>query len=304
MTAAQLTADAGRERPQRHLIGYVLVAFFGVPFLVFNIMPILFGGYVAFTQWGIIGTPHWVGLENFRTALNDEWVWIAFKNILLYALIIVPGVTICGLAAALFVNQDWPLAGFARTLFFAPNVVSAAVIGLVWVWLLDTDFGLVNRYLGMVGIPAVSWLTSTRWSLIGVSLASIWWDTGLAFVLFLAALQDLPRELYEACRIDGAGPFQQLRFVTLPLLRPTLSLVVTLQLIATLRIFSQVYVMTNGGPAGSSSSVIHYIYSTAVVRHLMGYSAAVSMMLLALVLLVTVLQRLILRERGKWARSP
>src|SRR5262249_36253743 len=177
--------EAGRAMPQHQLIGYLLVSFFGVPFLVFNVLPILFGGYVAFTQWGIIGSPHWVGLENFRTALEDEWVWIAFRNIVLYALVIVPGVTVCGLGAALLVNQGWPLAGLARTLFFAPNVVSAVVIGLVWVWLLDTDFGLVNQTLGKIGIPAVSWLTSTQWSLVGVSLASIWWDSGLAFVLFL-----------------------------------------------------------------------------------------------------------------------
>jgi multiple sugar transport system permease protein len=296
-------SDTGRAMPRQQLVGYLLVSFFGVPFLVFNVMPILFGAYVSFTQWGIIGAPQWVGLENFRTALADEWVWIAFHNILLYALVIVPGVTVCGLVAALFVNQGWPFAGLARTLFFAPNVVSAVVIGLVWVWLLDTDFGLLNQTLGKIGIPAISWLTSTQWSLVGVSLASIWWDSGLAFVLFLAALQDLPRELYEAARIDGAGPLQQFRFLTVPLLRPTFSLVVTLQLIATLRIFSQVYVMTNGGPAGSSSSVIHYIYQTAVVRHLMGYSSAVSMLLLALILILTVLQRQILRERGKWARS-
>jgi multiple sugar transport system permease protein len=291
-----------RTAPRRDLAGYVFVAFFGVPFLVFNLLPTLFGAYVAFTEWSIIGSPRWVGLENFRTALQDEWVWIAFYNILRYALIIVPGVTVCGLAAALFVNQGWPLAGLARTLFFAPNVVSAAVIGLVWVWLLDTDFGLLNRSLGPLGISPISWLTSTRWSLVGVSLASIWWDLGLAFVLFLAALQDLPRELYEAAAIDGASALQQFRNVTLPQLRPTISLVVTLQLIATLRIFSQVFVMTNGGPAGSSSSVIHYVYTTAVTRHLMGYASAVSMLLLVLILVVTVLQRLLLRERGRWAK--
>jgi multiple sugar transport system permease protein len=298
-----MLAAAARQAPRRDLVGYVFIAFFAVPFLTFNILPTLFGGYVAFTEWGIIGSPRWVGIENFRAALQDEWVWIAFRNILLYALIIVPGVSICGLAAALFVNQGWPLAGLARTLFFAPNVVSAAVVGLVWVWLLDTDFGLVNRYLAVLGISPISWLTSTRWSLIGVSLASIWWDLGLAFVLFLAALQDMPRELHEAAAIDGANSVQQFLHVTLPQLRPTLSLVVTLQLIATLRIFSQVYVMTNGGPAGSSSSVIHYVYSTAITRHLMGYAAAVSMLLLAAILIVTALQRLLLKERGRWARS-
>ena len=111
----------------------------------------------------------------------------------------------------------------ARTLFFAPNVVSATVIGLVWVWMLDTQFGLLNHYLGYLGIKPIPWLTSTDWSLVGVRIASIWWDLGLAFVLFLAALQDIPRELIEAARVDGAGALQRLRFVILPHLRPVLS---------------------------------------------------------------------------------
>ena len=203
----------------------------------------------------------------------------------------------------MFVNQGWPLSSLARTLFFAPNVVAASVIGLVWVWVLDTQFGLVNRYLGLLGIPAIPWLTSTRWSLVGVSLASVWWDLGLAFVLFLAALQDVPRELYESAAVDGANPVRQFWHMTLPEVRPILSLVVTLQLIATLRIFSQVYVMTNGGPAGSSSSVIHYVYTTAVVRQLMGYSAAVSMLLFVVIVGVTLVQRLVIREQGGWFRS-
>ena len=167
-----------------------------------------------------------------------------------------------GLLFALFVNQRYPLSSLARTLFFAPNVVSATVIGLVWVWMLDTQYGLVNHYLGFLGIDDIPWLTSTRWSLIGVSIASIWWDLGLAFVLFLAALQDIPGEINEAARVDGAGRWQRFEHVILPHLRPVISMVVTLQLISTMRIFSQVYVMTNGGPAGSSSSPIHYIYKT------------------------------------------
>ena len=277
--------------------GYLLVAFFTVPFIVFNILPVLFGGFVAFTEWGIIGSPQWVGLQNFRDAFADEWVRIAFINTGLYGLVIVPGVVFLGLIFALFVNQRWPLSALARTLFFAPNVVSATVIGLLWVWVLDTQFGVVNQYLGVFGIPNIPWLTSTSWALIGVSVASIWWDLGVSFVLFLAALQDIPRDLYEAAAVDGANSFEKFRFVTLPQLRPTISMVVTLQLISTLRIFSQVYVMTNGGPAGSSSSVIHYIYTTAIVRNLYGYSAAVSMLLFAAIIVITILQRLVIRER-------
>ncbi|GAB5376253.1 MAG: sugar ABC transporter permease [Acuticoccus sp.] len=284
------------ERPPIDWIGYVFVAVFAIPFLIFNILPVLFGAFVAFTEWRIIGTPEWIGLENFTEAFGDEWVWLAFRNVVFYALIIVPGVTLLGLAFALFVNQGYPLSGLARTLFFAPNVVSATVIGLVWVFILDTQYGLLNNTLGHLGIAAVPWLTSAQWSLIGVSIASIWWDLGLAFVLILAGLQDIPRDLVEAARVDGAGPLARLRFVTLPHLRAVLSMVVTLQLISTLRIFSQVYVMTNGGPAGSSSSPIHYMYTVAIVRNLYGYASAIAMMLFVVILAVTVVQRFILKE--------
>jgi multiple sugar transport system permease protein len=284
--------------PDVDWVGYVFVGFFGLPFLIFNVCPILFGTIVGFTEWGIIGRPEWVGLDNFREAFADEWVGIAFRNTLLYGCIIVPGVVVLALAFAIFVNQGWPLSAVARTLFFAPNVVSATVIGLIWVWILDTQFGIVNQYLGVLGIQPIPWLTSTEWSLIGVSIASIWWDLGLAFVLFLAALQDVPQELYEAAEVDGANRWRKLWHVTLPHLRPVLSMVVTLQLISTMRIFSQVFVMTNGGPAGSSSSAIHYIYQTAVVRNAMGYASAVSILLFVMILALTLIQRFVIRERG------
>jgi multiple sugar transport system permease protein len=300
MNTAALRArpDDGPEKAAIDSAGYVLVAFFAVPFFVFNILPVLFGVYVSFTRWNIVGRPKWEGLNNYAKAFNDQWVAVAFKNVLLYGCLIVPSVTVLGLLFALFVNQRYPLSGLARTLFFAPTVVSATVIGLVWVWMLDTQFGLVNHYISYLGIGNVPWLTSTRWSIVGVSIASVWWDLGLAFILFLAALQDIPGEIIDASRVDGAGRLQRLRHVILPHLRPTISLVVTLQLIATLRIFSQVYVMTDGGPASSSSSPIHYIYQLAVTRNLFGYSSAVAMLLFALILVITLTQRLLLRERN------
>ena len=278
--------------------GYVFVAFFTLPFLAFNVMPVFFGAYVAFTEWRIMGTPEWVGTRNFQTAFSDPWVAGAFRNALVYALIIVPGVTCLGLAAALFVNQRWPLSTLARTLFFAPFVVSATVIGLIWVWLLDTQFGLVNHYLGYIGIGPVEWLTSADWSIVGVSIASIWWDMGLAFILFLAALQDVPKDLTEAASVDGAGPISRLWFIILPILRPVISMVVTLQVISTLRIFSQVYVMTNGGPAGSSASPIHYIYKAAIERSEFGLASAVAILLFAVIITVTFGLRLLIRERS------
>lgn len=290
----RLPADPGRI----DWAGYVFVGFFTVPFLLFNILPVLFGGYVAFTEWSIVGAPEWVGARNFRTAFTDPWVRNAFSNALIYGLLIVPGVTCLGLTAALFVNLRWPLSSIARTLFFAPYVVSATVIGLIWVWLLDTQFGLVNHYLGLLSIGPVEWLTSTEWSIVGVSIASIWWDLGLAFILFLAALQDIPRDLTEAASVDGAGPFRRLWFIVLPMMRPVISMVVTLQMISTLRIFSQVYVMTNGGPAGSSDSPINYIYKAAIVRHEFGLASAVAMILFFVIVLVTLGLRVAVRERA------
>ncbi|TPN09900.1 sugar ABC transporter permease [Mesorhizobium sp. B2-3-3] len=297
MTTAQSSAGSMPERHQTDQAGYVLIAFFAVPFFLFNILPVLFGVYVSFTRWSIVGSPKWVGFSNYATAFKDQWVAEAFRNVFLYGLIIVPSVTVLGLLFALFVNKGYPLSGLARTLFFAPTVVSATVIGLVWVWMLDTQYGLINYYLSFLGFDDVPWLTSTRWSLVGVSIASVWWDLGLAFVLFLAALQDIPGEIIDAARVDGAGRWQRFRHVILPHLRPVVSMIVTLQLIATLRIFSQVYVMTNGGPASSSSSPIHYIYNLAIVRNLFGYAAAVSLLLFALILAITVVQRFLLRER-------
>ena len=285
------------EQPQTDWVGYVFVAFFTIPFLLFNIGPILFGIYVSFTKWGIFGKPRWIGLQNFADAFKDNFTFIAFKNTLLYGLVIVPSVTIIAFSFALYVNQRWPLAGLARSLFFAPYVVSATVIGLVWVWMLDTQFGLINHYLAYLGIPNIPWLTSTHWSLLGVSIATIWWDLGLVFVLFLAALQDVPRELYEAAEVDGASPLQRLFMVTIPQLRPVISLCITLQVISTLRIFSPVYVMTNGGPASSSSSVIFYIYTTAIYRQLFGYASAVSVLLFLMILVVTALHRRLIREQ-------
>jgi multiple sugar transport system permease protein len=298
MTATTAVPDRPRaEAEPIDWVGYVFVAFFTLPFLLFNIAPIFFGAYVGFTKWGIFGKPKWVGLQNFATAFTDEFVAIAFKNTILYGLIIVPCVVVIGFSFALYVHQRWPLSALARTLFFSPYVVSATVIGLVWVWMLDTQFGLINHYLGYLGIDSVPWLTSTDWSLIGVSIASVWWDLGLAFVLFLAALQDVPRDLYEAAEVDGASRWQRLWLVILPQLRPIISLVITLQMISSLRIFSQVYVMTNGGPASTSSSVIFYMYNEAIQRQQFGYASAVAMLLFLMIIVVTIVHRIVIRER-------
>lgn len=183
-------------------------------------------------------------------------------------------------------------------MFYAPNVVSVTVIGLIWVWMLDTQFGLVNQYLGVFGVPNIPWLTNPNWALFGVGIASVWWDAGFAMVVLLAGLQDIPQELREAASIDGANRLNVFWYVVLPLLRPALSLVITLQVISTLRVFSQIYIMTNGGPAGASASVIQYVYQIGFSKYQLGYAASLSLMLFATILVVTFVELRVFRERS------
>lgn len=277
---------------------YLFVLPFFLPFLIFTVGAIGFGAYVSFTKWGIIGAPEWVGLENFRRALADPLVPKVWANTLRYGLMVVPATTLVALGFALFVNQRWWGSTLARTVFYAPNVVSVTVIGLVWVWILDTQLGLLNQLLGRVGIEAVPWLTSPSWVLVGIAIASVWWDAGFSMVILLAGLQDIPPELREAAQVDGASRFQVFRQVVLPLLRPALSLVITLLVIGTLRVFSQIYVMTNGGPANASASVIQYIYQVGFRKYELGYAAALSLMLFATIVVVTIVEMRVLRARS------
>ena len=276
---------------------YAFVLPFFVPFVVVTIGAALFGVYVSFTDWGIIGAPRWIGLQNYTKAIADPWVWKTWSNTLRYGLLVVPATTLAALGMALFVNLRRPGYALARAAFYAPNVVSVTVIGLVWVWMLDTQYGIVNQYLGQFGAREVPWLTNPAWVLFGIAMASVWWDAGFSMVVLLAGLQDIPHELRESAAIDGATPFQTLAYVVLPLLRPALSLVVTLLIIGTLRVFSQIYIMTNGGPAGASASVILYVYQTGFTQYHLGYAAAISMMLFATILIVTVVQLRLFREK-------
>ena len=276
--------------------GYLFVAPFSILFLLLQVAALGFGLYLAFTKWEIVGSIEWLGLDNFREVLGHRFARQAFLNTFRYVLVIVPGITAVAFVFAVFVHQRWPGHTFARIAFFVPFVCAPTVVGLIWVWMLDTQFGLINHYLGVLGIPNVPWLTSPDWSWVGVSLTTIWWDTGFSFILFLAALQDVSVELQEAAQIDGANRFQTIWHVVLPHLRPVTSMVVILQTISTLRIFSQVTVMTAGGPAGSSTSAIHYLYQWGLSRYRFGYSAAVAILLLVVTLFVTFLNRLLIRE--------
>ncbi len=275
---------------------YLFILPFFIPFTVTVLGAIGFGVFVSFTDWKIIGTPHWVGLSNYTQAMHDHWVVGAWSNTVRYALLYVPGTLLVALSMALYVNGRRRGYVLARAAFYIPNVISVTVVGVVWVWILSTQNGLLNQILGHFGVAPIGWLTDPKWVLIAIALTSIWWDAGFIMVLLLAGLQDIPKELREASSIDGATGAQTLWHVTLPLLRPALSLSLTLLTIAALRVFSQIYIMTNGGPADASQSVIGYVYEMGFTQYQLGYAAAVSMMLFVTILIITAVQLRIFRE--------
>lgn len=275
---------------------YLFIFPFLLPFALTVLGAIVFGIFVSFTDWQIVGAPHWVGLNNYAQAVGDHWVVGAWSNTIRYAALYVPGALLVALTMALYVNGRRRGYTLARAAFYAPNVVSVTVVGVVWVWILATQHGLLNQVLGAFGIPPIGWLTDPRWVLIGIAATSIWWDAGFVMVLLLAGLQDIPKELREASSIDGCNDGQTLWHITLPLLRPALSLSLTLLTIAGLRVFSQIYIMTNGGPADASQSVIGYVYETGFAKYQLGYAAAISMMLFATILIITAAQLRVFRE--------
>lgn len=266
---------------------------FMLPFVLFNLAPLIFGVVVAFTDWSIIGTPHFVGLHNFRQALTDPLVLQSFMNTFRYVIVVVPSVIILAFLFAMYVNQGWPGHTFARMAFYASNVVSAPVIALVWTFILSGQGGLLDTYLHL----QVPWLTSPTWAWVGVSMASVWWDTGLIFILFLAGLQEISQDILDAARIDGATWLVSLSRIYLPLLGRTFALALTLQMITTFQIFSQVNVMTAGGPANSTSSVMQYLFTNGVTQQRLGYASAMGIMLFALMLIVAGVARLILPKK-------
>ena len=274
---------------------YLFVLPFFVPFFLFQVLAIAFGLYVSFTQWGIVGSPKWLGLTNYLDALTNPDVPQAWWNTLRYGLMTVPSVIVLALLLAMYVNRRLPGSTFARTTFFTPYVLSATVVAVVWVWILDTQLGILNHYLTMIGIPQIPWITNQAWALPSIAGIGIWWDTGFIMVILLAALQDVPTELREAAAIDGANALQIVLFVVLPLLRPALSLALTIQTINGLRVFSLIFLVTNGGPGGATESIVHLIYQSGFVQYHLGQAAALAVLLFLTILSISAVQLRLLR---------
>ncbi len=220
----------------------------------------------------------------------DSQFWGSFGNTLLFVIMSTPLVTGFGLALAIALSRPGRLIGVLRTMFFAPYVLSVAVLTLIWAFLLNPQTGLIGALFESVGLEPINWLNNTTWAMPAIVVTTMWWTVGFNLVLFLAGLQDIDVSQYEAADIDGAGGWEKFRFITVPGLRRTTLLVVTLQIIASFQIFGQVFIMTRGGPNGATRVAIQHIYESGFRDFELGYSSAMSLFLFAVMVGVSILQ--------------
>lgn len=254
---------------------------------VFVVGPILASLGLAFTRWDLLTPPQFVGFANFRALLADPEFWSALRHTLIFLLGYIPAVMVLGLWVAVALNRHIPGRGLYRAVYFLPVVTSWVAVALVWKWLLNPSYGLMNNFLGLWGLKGPAWLFDPYWAMPAVILTSVWKDSGFVMAILLAGLQSIPREYYEAAEIDGADGAQKLWYVTLPLLAPTLFFALTISLINSFQVFDQVYVMTGGGPAGATTVLVERIVKNAFSYSQMGYAAAMSWVLFLMIFLTS-----------------
>jgi multiple sugar transport system permease protein len=278
---------------------YLFLAPFLIFFIIFIARAVVNGVYISFFDWNVLSSKNpYIGLKNYQALLNDPLWWTSLKNTAIFAVMTTIGTTVVALAAALAVNNPIRGRDFFRVIFYAPGVLSVGVVGIIWQWLLDTQFGVINYGLHLLGLPKVPWLSNANLVLPSLSLVTIWWGFGFPMLVLLAGLQGIPDHLYEAARIDGANSRQIFRFITLPLLRPTILFVTVTQLIAQFQVFGQSYIITGGGPGQASYTVIIYLYQQAVRYLHAGYASAIAIGLAIVMITLTLLQFFFLGRRN------
>ncbi len=277
-------------RRSETIAGYIFILPNFLLFMAFTLFPIAFAFYLTFTDWDLSGATRYVGFANFAAMLDDPLFWKTTGNTFYYTFVAVPtGVFVAFWLAVMMNRQIWGRITY-RTLYFLPHVTLAAASALVWNWIYHPDLGLLNYLLGRIGIDGPPWLHSTTWAMPSVIIMSNWMGIAPAILILLAGLQGIPTELLEAAEIDGAGAWQKMRSVTLPLLTPALFFVVVTSLIGAMQTFTQFYIMTQGGPAYATTPLVLYIFRNAFEFYKMGYAAAIAIALFSIILVITIIQ--------------
>jgi multiple sugar transport system permease protein len=258
--------------------------------LVFVLGPVIAGLLLSFTQWDILSSPRWIGIGNYKELLHDTLFWTCLKNTAYYVLLTVPAGMVVSLLLAILVNVPLRGVNFFRSTYFLPVVTSTVAISIVWKWLYNPEFGILNFILNLIGLPSKQWLSDPKLAMPCIAIMSIWHGMGYDMVIFLAGLKGIPTQLYEAAKIDGASRTQMFLWITLPLLTPTLFFVLVMSVISSFQVFGEIYVMTNGGPGNATLTYNYFLYQNAFLWFKMGYAASLGYVLFLIIFLLTLMQ--------------
>ena len=277
--------DAARRQA---VTGYLFIAPAMVIFFVFTLLPVAIALYLSFTDYDVFTKLDWIGLQNYSDVFDDEYFWRAFWNTLTYTVWSIPLSMAIGLGLALLLNQKLRGLGLYRTIYYVPVVTSMVAVAMIWVQLFDPLYGVISNALDSIGIKGIDWLGDPSLAMPSVIAVSVWKVIGWNMLIYLAGLQGIPEYLKEAAAIDGANRWQTFSKITLPLLQPTTFFIFVTSLIGAFQVFDVVYVMTGGGPANATTTLVHQIYNAAFKALDMGYAAAMSFVLFGIIMVVTI----------------
>lgn len=285
----------GQERRDLYK-GLAFVAPWIIGFLTFSLYPLISSFYYSLSTYDILRPPVFIGLRNYTDLFQDRFFRNALYNTLYYVILAVPGGVFVGFVLASLLNLNLRMRSALRTIFFIPSIVPQFVSAMVWLWILNQQYGLINAVLYNMGIKGIPWLSSPVWSKPSLVLVTLW-ASGTTMVIFLAALQDVPRELYEAARLDGAAPRQELWHITVPMVTPAILFNMLIGLIGAFQYFTFAWIMTRGGPVRSTEFFGLYLYKNAFEGFRMGYSSAMAWILFILTVITALI---IFRTSARW----
>jgi multiple sugar transport system permease protein len=278
-------------RPRNESQGYVLALPYVIYFVLFVAYPLVFSLVLVFHRWDIVTPMQWIGLKNFDRLANDPLFVKSIMNTLIFLCIHIPLQIVIALGLSLILNSQIKFRSFFRTLYFLPVVVSGVVVTILWQQLYSYDAGLLNKFLMIFGIPKIPWIVNSDIAMPSVAIMATWKNVGIYIIMFLVGLQNIPHELYESSGLDGASRVQQFMRITLPLLNPTIVVVLVLSTIGGFSLFIEPYVLTGGGPMQSTLSAVLYIYNQAFYFNHMGYAATLGFVFAIVIFAVIMIQK-------------
>lgn len=293
------TGGPDRRKRGENLTGWAFIAPFMVFFILFLAVPIAWGIYLSFTGQTLTGRGGGlVGFANYQEAIVDNDMWRSMGNTLWFVVLSTVPLVVVALAMAVLVNLGLPGQWLWRLAYFMPFLLASSVVSLFWIWMFNPQLGLINAITGLFGAEPIAWLQDPQYAMMGIVMATVWWTVGFNFLLYLAALQNIPEQQYEAAALDGAGKWRQLTSITIPNLAPTTVLILVLQVLASLKVFDQIYQMTAGGPGGTTRSAVQYIFEVGFTGYRFGYSSAISYIFFAIIVIISIAQFAVVSRKG------